>query len=121
MFKFLDPTDAWAVLHFWIRVFYFFWRLFYHLNCRDVFPERTPIMRGGTKGEVINEAVELSRQNLINEAKKSPIKMLLDSPDPHGMYLLLKEMKLSLDVFLLYSRCWRYDGYRKFLEKIPWP
>ena len=91
MFKFLDPTDAWAVLHFWIRVFYFFWRLFYHLNCRDVFPERTPIMRGGTKGEVINEAVELSRQNLINEAKKSPIKMLLDSPDPHGMKLLLNE------------------------------
>ena len=41
-------------------------------------------MRGQFKGEKINEDVEKSRKALINEAKKEPINMLVDSPDPHG-------------------------------------
>ena len=44
-------------------------------------------MRGEFKGDAVNEAVEKSRQNLINEAKKEPINMLVDSPDPHGEQL----------------------------------
>ena len=43
-------------------------------------------MRGQKKGPIINARVELERQKLIKEAKKKPIKMLIDCPDPHGKY-----------------------------------
>ena len=41
-------------------------------------------MRGQYKGQEVNDAIEIARLNLVNEAKKEPIKMLVDSPDPHG-------------------------------------
>ena len=86
-FKYLDPSDVWAVLHLWIRTLFFFWNIFQHINARDVFPKRIPTMRGQKKGPIINERVELERQKLIKEAKKKPIQMLIDCPDPHGKYL----------------------------------
>ena len=83
-FKYLDPSDVYAILHAWIRAFYFLWKIFYHWNARKSFKKKIPTMRGEFKGDAVNEAVEKSRQNLINEAKKEPINMLVDSPDPHG-------------------------------------
>ena len=67
------------------------WRLFYHLNARDIFPKRIPTMRGEKKGKTINDKIEEERQNLITEAAKKPISMLVDSPDPHGesIYILV--------------------------------
>ena len=47
----------------------------------------TPTMRGQKKGPFIIEKVEEARQNLITEAAKPPIKMLVDSPDPYGKSL----------------------------------
>ena len=85
LFKFLDPTQSFPVLHLWIRLFIMIWRLFFHLNARDVFPKKTPTMRGQKKGDKINEEVEKQRKLLINEAAKEPISMLVDSPDPHGV------------------------------------
>ena len=46
-------------------------------------------MRGQYKGPEINDAIEIERQKLINEAKKEPICMLVDSPDPHGQFICL--------------------------------
>ena len=85
-FIFLDPTESYPTLHAWIRAFYCFWRLFANLNARDSFPDRTPTMRGQKKGPVINAAIEEARQNLITEAAKKPISLLVDSPDPHGQF-----------------------------------
>ena len=56
-------------------------------TARKSFKKKIPTMRGEFKGDAVNEAVEKSRQNLINEAKKEPINMLVDSPDPHGELL----------------------------------
>ena len=56
----------------------------HHLNSRDAFPNREPTMRGQIKGPIITKAVELARKNFISEAKNGPLKMLIDSPDPHG-------------------------------------
>ena len=86
-FQYLDASDVWPVLHLWIRTFYFFWNIYKHLNARKHFPKRTPTMRGQKKGPFITEKVEEARQNLIKEARKKPIKMLVDSPDPHGEFL----------------------------------
>ena len=83
-FKYLDPTDVWAILHLWIRTLYFFWILFQHLNARDIFPKRIPTMRGQKKGPIINERIELERQKLIKKASQKPICMVIDTPDPHG-------------------------------------
>ena len=44
-------------------------------------------MRGQKKGPFIIEKVEEARQNLITEAAKPPIKMLVDSLDPYGKFL----------------------------------
>ena len=41
-------------------------------------------MRGQAKGPIINARVEEERQKLIKAAKKKPIKMFIDCPDPHG-------------------------------------
>ena len=41
-------------------------------------------MRGQKKGPIINAAVEAARQALIKKAKKKPISMYIDCPDPHG-------------------------------------
>ena len=84
LFKFLKAYKSKRPLHSWIRAFYMIWRLFYHLNARDAFAKRIPTMRGEKKGKAINDRVEEERQNLITEAAKEPIKMLVDSPDPHG-------------------------------------
>ena len=46
-------------------------------------------MRGQFKGTEVNDAIEAERLNLVNEAKKEPINMLVDSPDPHGKFHLL--------------------------------
>ena len=89
MLRFLDPTDVWAVMHKWLRTFYFFWRLFQHLNAREAFEDGVPNMRpdrGNPKGELANWVVELARLDLIKQAKLPPIKMLVDSPDPYGNY-----------------------------------
>ena len=83
-FRFLDPSDVYAILHAWIRAFYFLWKIFYHLNTRESFENGIPTMRGQFKGDKINEDVEKSRKALINKAKEEPINMLVDSPDPHG-------------------------------------
>ena len=85
-FKYLDPSDVWAILHLWIRLLYFFWNIFQHLNARDAFPKRIPTMRGQKKGPIIIAAVEAARQALIKKAKKKPISMYIDCPDPHGKY-----------------------------------
>ena len=85
MFKFLNPLDVWPVMHLWIRVYTFFLRLFYNLNAREAFPDHIPTMRGESKGPEINDAIEEAKKNFINEAKKAPINMLIDSPDPHGV------------------------------------
>ena len=45
-------------------------------------------MRGQYKGQEVNDAIEIARLELVNEAKKEPIKMLVDSPDPHGEFHL---------------------------------
>lgn len=84
MFKFLDPTQSFPVLHLWIRLFLMIWRLFFHLNARDIFPGKVPTMRGQKKGDIINERLEKERKIMIDKAAKKPIKMLVDSPDPHG-------------------------------------
>ena len=54
------------------------------MNAIDAFPRKQITMRGQYKGPEINDAIEIERQKLINEAKKEPICMLVDSPDPHG-------------------------------------
>ena len=91
LFKFLKAYKSKRPLHSWIRAFYMLWRLFYHLNARDIFPKKIPTMRGEKKGKVINDRVESERQKLITKAAQKPISMLVDSPDPHGesIYILV--------------------------------
>ena len=88
MFKYLDSSDVLTLTHAWICGFKCFWRLFTNINARDDFPKRQITMRGQYKGQEVNDAIEIARLELVNEAKKEPIKMLVDSPDPHGEFHL---------------------------------
>ena len=123
LFKFLRAPKSKRPLHSWIRAFYMIWRLFYHLNARGVFPKRIPTMRGQKKGQVINDRVEAERQNLITEAAKKPISMLVDSPDPHGesVYSLviccLHKLKYLLTLF---CRCRWYHRHGQYGTRIFW-
>ena len=88
LFKYLDPSDIITLCHGWINGFKCFWRLFTNINARPAFPKRQITMRGQFKGTEVNDAIEAERLNLVNEAKKEPINMLVDSPDPHGKFHL---------------------------------
>ena len=69
------------------------------MNAIDAFENREITMRGQYKGQEINDAIEIERQKLINEAKKEPICMLVDSPDPHGNLICL-HFSLSLQALM---------------------
>ena len=87
--------------HTWINGFKCLWRLFQNLNAIDAFENREITMRGQYKGQEINDAIEIERQKLINEAKKEPICMLVDSPDPHGKLICLHFSAVCLHFFIL--------------------
>ena len=78
--------DVWPTLHLWIRSLHFIWRLAYHLNSRWAFQEYKNseiTMRGQSKGDMINDAIECERIQL-RWAAEQVLKLRIDQPDPHG-------------------------------------
>ena len=121
MFKFLDPSDIITLCHGWINGFKCFWRLFQNLNARYAFPDEEITMRGQYKGQEINDAIEIERLQLVNNAKEEPICMLVDSPDPHGKFHFFTFLSaVCLPLTYIYFRSWWKYRYRKHWPSIFW-
>ena len=83
MFENLETNTLMTPLHFAINKMGSNFRLFAHDRARDSFPNGVPIMDGSSKCGA-GPAVEEEEKNIISEAKKPPLQMIIQSPDPHG-------------------------------------
>ena len=83
MFENLETNTLMTPLHFAINKMGHNFRLFAHDRVREEFPYGIPIMDGSDKCGA-GPAVEEEEKKMIAEAKKPPLSMIIQSPDPHG-------------------------------------
>ena len=83
MFEYLETNDSLGPLHFGINEMGRHFNIMAHMRARDEFPYGDIIMDGSDKCGA-GPYVEAEKKKMISEAKKPPLQMTIQSPDPHG-------------------------------------
>ena len=83
MFEYLETNESPTPLHFGINEMGRTFNIMAHQRARDEFPYGDIIMDGSSKCGA-GPAVEAEKKKMISEAKKPPLQMTIQSPDPHG-------------------------------------
>ena len=84
----LETNDSPTPLHFAINEMGRHFNIMAHMRARDEFPYGIIIMDGSSKCGA-GPFVEAEKKEMISEAKKPPLQMTIQSPDPHGTVSIL--------------------------------
>ena len=84
----LETKTVMTPLHFLINENKRIFNLWAHMRARDEFPYGIPIMDGSSKCGA-GPAVEAEKEEMRKEAKKPPLQMIIQAPDPHGTVRIL--------------------------------
>ena len=83
MFEYLETNESLGPLHFGINEMGRTFNIMAHMRSRDEFPYGDIIMDGSSKCGA-GPYVEEEKKKMSTEARKPPLRMIIQTPDPHG-------------------------------------
>ena len=83
MFEYLETNECLGPLHFGINEMQRDFNIMAHMRARDEFPYGIIIMDGSDKCGA-GPYVEEEKRKMRAEARKPPLRMHIQTPDPHG-------------------------------------